>query len=205
MCGDVTTDTEIQERILDAAEACLLESGFTARIHAAVAERAGVSRPTVYKHLGDQTAIVEALLHREMTRFFAATAPVLGHRGTPRERLIEGIVFIVGYGREHALLQKGLRDDPEVVLPYFTTRAHLVIERTVEFFTPHIREAMAELPGPTPDPRMLVEWGFRLVASLITTPSGLAGDDPHSLRRYVTCLFDLVGSPVLQPGMAATR
>lgn len=193
----VTTDTEIADRILDAAELCLLEAGYTARIHAAIAERAGVSRPTVYKHLGDQNAIVEALLHREVTRFFAATAPVLIRRGPLRERFIETIVFVVGYAREHAILQKGLRENPELVLPYFTTRAHLFIERAVDFFGPPIREAMAGLPGPTPDPRMLVEWGFRVIASLITTPSIVPIDDAPSLRRFVTGLLD-IGSPLAQ-------
>ena len=73
---EVTSGTDgVRERILDAATECLIESGIDARLHATIAERAGVSRPTVYKYVGDQTAILRAVLDREVERFFAAATP----------------------------------------------------------------------------------------------------------------------------------
>ncbi len=75
--ADPDAAARIRERILDAATACLLDQGLDARLHAAIAERAGISRPTVYKYVGDQAAIVAAILERELDRFFAAAVPVL--------------------------------------------------------------------------------------------------------------------------------
>lgn len=187
----MSSDEGIRERVLDAAELCLLESGYTARLHAAIAERAGLSRPTVYKYVGDQTAIVEALLQREVTRFFAATEPVLTRPGPLRERFIETVVFIVGYAKEHALLQKGLRDDPELVVPWFTTRARIFLARANGFFVPRIARAITDRQFPEVDARQLVEWGYRIIASLITTPGTVPVDDPADLRRFVTSLLDI--------------
>jgi AcrR family transcriptional regulator len=190
----VPSDEEIRERILDATEQCLLEAGLTARLHAAIAERAGVSRPTVYKYVGDQNAIVEALLHREINRFLAATEPVLTQRGPLRERFIDTVVFIVQYGRGHAILQKGLRDDPAAVLPWFTVNSGPLIERAMDFFLPHIQQAIADGDFPAVDPRMLVEWSYRLIVSLVTTPSTLNVDEPEALGRFVGGLLDLGGA-----------
>ena len=38
----------------------MLSAADTERLHAAIAERSGYSRPTVYKYVGDQQAIIGA-------------------------------------------------------------------------------------------------------------------------------------------------
>ena len=93
------SDDDIQQRILDAAADCFLHSGPSARLHHVIADRAGVSRPTVYKHVGDQKAIIEALLHRELGRFLTAVQPVAARRGPLRDRFIDTVVFAVSYAR----------------------------------------------------------------------------------------------------------
>src|SRR5262245_402855 len=75
--ADPAAADRIRERILDAATECLLAEGLDARLHAMIAERAGISRPTVYKYVGDQAAIVAAVLDREFDQFFAAAVPIL--------------------------------------------------------------------------------------------------------------------------------
>src|SRR5689334_16824710 len=49
--ADPESAQRIRERILDAATQCLLDEGLDARLHAMIAERAGISRPTVYKYI----------------------------------------------------------------------------------------------------------------------------------------------------------
>ncbi|MBP2324305.1 AcrR family transcriptional regulator [Kibdelosporangium banguiense] len=184
-------EKEIKARILDAAEQCLLESEPGARIHAAVAERAGVSRPTVYKYVGDQEAIVAAILHRDINRMHEAAEHVLTRRGSLRERFVETIVFVVGYARSHALLQKGLRENPAAILPWFTVNAGPIIEMGIAFVGPHIKQAIADGDFPDVEPRVVVEWCCRLTLSLITTPGTVRLDDPDLLRRYVEDLLDI--------------
>lgn len=190
-------DDEIQQRILDAAQDCVLDSGPTARLHHLIAERAGISRPTVYKHVGDQKAIIEALLHRELGRFLTAVQPVATRRGSLRERFIDTVVFSVTYAQGHPLLQKLLRDEPGVALPWFSTRAAPAFERVMASFSSYTTEPQGG--GRAISPKVIVEWQSRLVASLITTPSIVADvSDPLKLRRYVSDLLD-IGLPAPAP------
>jgi AcrR family transcriptional regulator len=184
-------DQEIKDRILDAAEQCLLEADPGARVHAAIAERAGVSRPTVYKYVGDQDAIVAAILHRDITRMHETAEHVLTRRGSLRERFVETVVFVVGYARSHALLQKGLRENPAAILPWFTVNAEPIIEMGIAFVGPHIKQAIADGDFPDVEPRVIVEWCCRLTLSLITTPGTVKIDDEASLRQYVEDLLDI--------------
>jgi AcrR family transcriptional regulator len=188
----MASDREMRDRILDAAEECLLDVGIGARLHARIAERAGVSRPTVYKYVGDQDAIVQAILHRDIARMHAEAEPILGRRvGSLRERFIETIVFIVGFARGHALLQKGLREDPGTILPWLTVYSEPIIEQGVAFVGPYIKQAVANGQFPDVNPRVIVEWSGRLVLSLITTPGTIKVDEPDELRRYIADLLDI--------------
>ncbi|CAM3833767.1 TetR/AcrR family transcriptional regulator [Kibdelosporangium persicum] len=185
---------DLKDRILDAAVECLLESHPGARVHAAIAERAGVSRPTVYKYVGDQDAIVMALMERDIARMHAAAASVVTRSGSLRERFLDTIVFVVGYARDHRLLQKALREDPASILPWFTVNSEPVIEMGIGLFGPHVKQAIADGEFPAVDPRVIVEWCCRLILSLITTPGTIRTDDPAALRRYLEDLLD-IGMP----------
>ena len=187
--ADPDAAERIRERILDAATECLLAEGLNARLHAAIAERAGISRPTVYKYVGDQTTIVNAILERELDRFFGAVVPIMRRSDDLEAHLIDAIVFVVDYARSHVLLQKALRDHPEVVLPVLTTGAEPLVERVVDLFGDQLGRAL-EHAAPTPlTPREAAEWSYRIVVSLITTPT--AALDTDGTRRYVESLVRL--------------
>jgi AcrR family transcriptional regulator len=190
----------IRERILDAAEACLVESGYSSRLHAVISERAGLSRPTVYKYVGDQSEIFEALFQREITRFFALLAPVLRDSHRLDTGLTDCVVFAVGYARRHVLLQKGLRDDPAVVLPWFTVLARPFVERGTDYLAPLFERLMTAEQLTSIDPRAVCEWAFRLVASLITTGGVVDSSSDVALREFVTGLLSIgvVPAPVVQ-------
>ncbi|RSM81224.1 TetR/AcrR family transcriptional regulator [Kibdelosporangium aridum] len=185
---------DLKGRILDAAVDCFLESHPGARIHAAIAERAKVSRPTVYKYVGDQDAIVMALIERDISRMHAAIEPIVTRPGTLRQRFVDTIVAVVEYARNHALLQKVLRENPISVLPWFTVHSEQVIQTGLALFTPHVKQAIADGEFPTVDPIVIVEWCCRLILSLITTPGTVRIDDSAALRRYLEDLLD-VGLP----------
>ena len=143
---------QIRERILDAATECLLAEGLDARLHAMIAERAGISRPTVYKYVGDQAAIVAAILDREYDRFFGLAVPILRTSDDLEAHLVHAIVFVVDYARDHALLQKALSEHPEVILPALTTGSGPLVERVVDPLRGAARagpQPVARRPGPT--------------------------------------------------------
>jgi AcrR family transcriptional regulator len=173
---------DIQQRVLDAAEQALLENGLTARLHAAIARRAGLSRPTVYKHVGDQSAIVQAVLQREFVRLWQRLEPVLTSDGPLQQRLVDTIVGVVDNGRRSPLLQKALRDSPEQVLSHLTVNAAPFIEQTVAILTPHL---------PPVNGRALGEWAYRLTASLLITAGVVPTTTEDELRRFVSSLLIL--------------
>ena len=188
----------VRDRILDAATQCLLESGLDARLHAAIAERAGLSRPTLYKYVGDQTAILDAVRDREIEAFFTAAVPLLSRTDDLRAGMVDAIVFVVGYGRRHTLLQKALREHPELILPALTTESGPLLDRINSMFADQLERAISAV-GADLDTRVVVEWIFRIIVSLITTPSGPDTGTPEQLREYIDGLVQLSGVVAAAP------
>jgi len=189
--ADPEAAERIRERILDAATECLLTEGLDARLHAMIAERAGISRPTVYKYVGDQSAIVTAVLNREFDRFFGAVVPLLRQSDDLEAHLIDAIVFVVDYARSHLLLQKALAEHPELILPVLTTGAGPLVEHVVNLFEEQLGRALDQAKPSPLTPREAAEWAYRIVVSLITTPT--AALDRDGTRRYVESLVRLMG------------
>jgi AcrR family transcriptional regulator len=201
----------IREQILDAAKECVLELGFTSRLHAAIAQRAGLSRPTLYKYVGDQDAIFGALFQREITRFFVVLDPVLRGRerslrsdqGSQERDLrvgfVDAIVFAVQYARAHPLLQKGLRDDPQVVLPWFTVQAKPFVELGADLLTPHFRRLFTPEQLAEVSPKAISEWAFRIIGSLIVTEGIVDTTQEQSLREFVSSLLSIAFIPAPDP------
>lgn len=179
---------EIRTRILDAATRVLFEAGVSGRLHAQIAKEAGVSRPTVYKYVGDQPAILDAVFEREFQAFLAAVLPQLRKGVTSRSSVIDGVALIVDYGRNHALLQKSLREQPEFVLPALTTECDALLDRTVALFSGQLGEFL----GDERKGRLAAEWLFRLIVSLIITP-GHSGATRRDIQRHLESLVDLLG------------
>lgn len=184
--------------ILDAAYACFAEAGPSRTLHRSIAERAQVSRPTVYKHVGDREAIAFALLERELERFYAALADVLEGASDVREQIVGGLVFSVIYAQDHPVLQRVLAEEPELVVPWLTTRAAPIIGQAVELARPYIVGAIERGELRAVDPDVAAEWLVRLAFSLILTPGvTLPLDEPGALRAFVDELFTvgLAASP----------
>ncbi|HWL97327.1 MAG TPA: TetR/AcrR family transcriptional regulator [Nocardioidaceae bacterium] len=189
---------DVRDRILDAATQCLLESGLDARLHAAIAERAGLSRPTLYKYVGDQTAILDAVRDREIEDFFTAAVPLLSSTDDLRTGLVDAVVFVVEYGRQHMLLQKALREHPELILPALTTESGPLVDRIHGMFAEQLERALAAVDADL-DTRVVVEWIYRIIVSLITTPSGPRTESPERLREYIDGLVQLSGFVAAAP------
>jgi AcrR family transcriptional regulator len=193
----------VRERVLDAATQCLLESGLDARLHAAIAERAGLSRPTVYKYVGDQSAILQAVLDREIDSFFTAAVPLLTKSEDLENDLVDAVVFVVGYARRHELLQKGLQEHPELVLPALTTESGPLLDRIHGLFDDQLERSLTAA-GSAADPRTVVEWIFRIIVSLVITPAGPATESADDLRTYIGGLLELT-EVVARSSSAAAR
>lgn len=191
-----TSDESTQRRILDSAAAVLVDGGFaTARMMSAIARGAGLSRPTVYRYFPDVDSVRAALIRREIDKFLEALRPSLERTEWSEAYMTELIAFIVEYGRRHQLLQAGMRHTPELILPFFTTHAHVSIGYVEDALRPLLKEQQdaGRLPADI-DLDTGLEFLARIALSLVFTSSGLDVDDPLALRRYIADSIRLTAS-----------
>jgi AcrR family transcriptional regulator len=79
-----------REQLLDAAKTAVAEEGFHAVSIEAVARRAGITRPIVYRHFADLPALLDALVERETARALAQLVAFMPSElgDDPREGLL---------------------------------------------------------------------------------------------------------------------
>ncbi|MEV5572132.1 TetR/AcrR family transcriptional regulator [Spirillospora sp. NPDC052269] len=176
----------MRQLILDAAADCLIEGGFASgRILSAIARKAGVSRPTLYKYGGTVEDIRHALVQRELTRFLDALAPRLEAMTWSADYATDLLAFVVGYARGHTLLNAALRDVPEVVLPEFTLNAAGPIRSIAELAEPIVARHVEAGRIPPVDVTLLTDALFRITLSIVLIQGPYDFDDPEVLRAYL--------------------
>lgn len=180
----------MRDRILDAATRLYLREGTERATLSAIADEAGVSRPTVYKHVGGRDAIAAALLDRELEVFFGLLRDVLDAEADPRARVVEGVTFAVRYAEDHDLFQRLLEVEPGVVIPQLTTKGRPVIEAAIEVLEPYLIEARQQEQIRRVDPRRAAEWITRVGISLILTPLPPVDREEERLRALLDEMFE---------------
>lgn len=109
-------DDATSERILDAALALAAGSGVRSLTMDGVARRAGVGRMTVYRRFGERDHMVEALTVRETRRCLAELEAAVDPELALPDRIAEGFVASMRIAREHPLLNRLARVEPEALL-----------------------------------------------------------------------------------------
>ncbi len=188
---------EFRDRILDAARVVFVESPGSDRVHALIADRAGVSRPTVYKYVGDQHAIKRALLERETFRYLSALGPVLAQRLPLREHFGELVVFTVVYFRGNDLFAAMLDTEPATLTRALTVDLPPLLREGTAAAASMLHELHPTIgDGPVPL-HLVIEWGIRISLSLLTTPSPFVPlDSPSRIRAHVDNLFAITAPAV---------
>jgi AcrR family transcriptional regulator len=202
-----TQAEEIHARILDAAAACLTEGGFSSnRLLSAIARRAGLSRPTLYKYGGTLEEIKDALIERELTGYLAEAAPMIDAARWDAGYVADLLAFLVGRARRHPLLAAAIRDVPDMVLPWFTVRADLTVARVTALAAPVVQDKIDRGEFPQVDVPVLIDALTRIVLSLVFVNSAVDADDPEDLRGYlgtVTGIIALLPAPGTSAAPAA--
>lgn len=189
----------VGERILDAAVEVALIYGLTRLSVADVAKRAGISRPTLYKRHASKEALVAAAVTREAARVVeaveAAVSAVDRAEG-PKAALRAGVATALGLMREHPLLDRIVRTEPETLVPLLTTDDGLILTVLRPLIEAMIADRLAPLDAVTC--RRVADMLTRLLLSYALN----APDDPPEV--VATVLADvivdgaaaLIGKPV---------
>src|SRR5918999_416343 len=109
------------DRLLDAARTSVLAVGVRRTTVTDVARRAGVSRMTLYRRFPDLESLLSALMTREFGRL-VAQARDDGNGATARERVVTMTVSGARALACDPLFERLVDVDPELLLPYVTTR-----------------------------------------------------------------------------------
>lgn len=164
-------DVDYRTLILDAAQACLMEKPMSAPLHARIAARAGLSRPTLYKYVGDQDQIFRAVMEREATRYVEAIIPELGRQLPLPDHFAQLTAFSVDFFRASPLISAVLEHDGQRFLAWLAAEFQQVVRDAVRPLVPMLEQQLPttrELPIPVEE---LLEWGVRMSIGLVFMPS----------------------------------
>ncbi|HEX4902199.1 MAG TPA: TetR/AcrR family transcriptional regulator [Acidimicrobiales bacterium] len=180
----------LADRVLDATYAEVAELGLAGLTVEAVAQRAGSSRATLYRHFpGGREELVERTIRREVARFFET---VLGQipPAPPAGGLADHLTGLVQAAHRelqaHDVLQRLLLDEAEAIMPPLAMVQPLVARSVVA----HLRGALdgARLAGKLRsgvDLPAAAEHVARLILSYAGSPGRWDLTDPAEADRLV--------------------
>lgn len=172
------TDDE-QHRLLDAARAEFVEHGFRRTSVGDIARRAKVSRPTIYRRLGDKDDIVRQVVIRDVVAFFISISAQVLTKPTPEEKAIEAFVLGVRECRRHPLVAALQQFEPETLTSFLTDDVS-----TLEPVRAAIAMTIASETYPLDAALRAAEMFIRITASLLMLPSELLPIDTDEHARW---------------------
>ncbi|GAA5088356.1 MULTISPECIES: TetR/AcrR family transcriptional regulator [Nocardia] len=178
-----------QARVLDAALLAFLDFGIKRTSMVEVARRCGLSLATLYRRFASKTDLIEAVGLRQ-TREFVEQVDAALQRQVDRDASAEAQIvelfaaFITGL-RDNQLLHRLLATEPELVLPYLTTKGAPVLELGRDYLAEFIARLQQEGKLPAYDPEPLAEMIARTALSLALTPQTVIPlHDDAAIRQF---------------------
>lgn len=182
---------EVGERILDAAASCLLALGMERVTLAAIARRAGVSRPTVYRRWPDSRSVIAALLTARIT----AAWTELEQPGGGREALVRRIVAVAARLRHDEVVMQVLHHAPDLAMVYIAQRMGSSQRRLIDLVAGELGGAQAAGSVRAGDPRELAAMCLLITQSAIQSAQvvapildedALSTELAYTLNRYLS-------------------
>jgi AcrR family transcriptional regulator len=179
MLSTSNVESDIGDRILDAAASCVTAYGIERVTLAEIARRAGVSRPTVYRRWTDTRQILAALLTTRVIGVWRDTAS----QGRGRAALVERIVAVADRLRHDELIMSVLGSAPELAMTLIDAAAA------------EIEAAQRDGSVRAGDPRQLAAMVLLITRSTIQSApivrpilddDALARELTHSLNGYLS-------------------
>lgn len=192
---------QLADEILDAADSLLIERGSADALSIrAVAERVGVTPPSIYLHFTDKEALLDAVCARYFERFDGVMMAAAAGLDDPRERaLAQGLAYVrFALGNREIFQVTFSRVTPpgaptltdEVLLgSAFTNFSDTVRELRVHGLLP---DDEAEVTG-----QVLQLWSAAhgIAALMIARPGLPWGDDLALAERMLKAVCDGLGQP----------
>jgi AcrR family transcriptional regulator len=157
-----------RERLLEAAYACVARYGIGKTTMEDVAREAKVSRATVYRTFPTgKDQLVREVVAWEAARFFQRLAAAVDRAPDVTAVVEEALVFAHRAIDDHAVLQKILQTEPELLIPLLTGQSEVLVGFVRTFLLPRLADAELR-PGLTPG--AAADYVARMVLSFIGSP-----------------------------------
>lgn len=184
--ADVTTP----DRILDAVLGVVSTRGLARMSLEDVADRARVSRQTVYRHFANRERLIEEAILREERLLIDQMLRAAGGQTALQGAIEVAVRTALALARDHAVLSRLLDREPVALLPYLLLGRGPVISAA--------EPAVAELVHahrPTVSPsrlRLVADMATRLLVSYVVSPHDDIPDDvlARELGATVVALID---------------
>jgi len=191
LAASPSLDEEL-DPLLDAVMDELGQYGMARTSLADVARRAGVSRPTAYRRLGNKDTMLKRLLLRELRRFFVDLEEAMAGVDSGADRAVEAFVIGQLHAHRHPVLRQLMDHEPDAITPHLTTQtSFLTAARAVlaGYLDPSARRPRQALEE-------VAELVVRLSISFFLTPeSRVTTLDERALRRFAkTYIAPIAGS-----------
>lgn len=175
-------DSDMEQRILDAAFARFAEQGVGSTTMSQLARDADISRVWLYRHYSNRDEVVRALLGREAHRFLVSLAGAFDASLPLPDAVTEVFVFAVETLRGHQLLQRVLLHEPEIAAPFLTTHSGSLLRIAGDAIAALIAPMGAIDPE---EARLLTEALLRLALSIVVNNTATVDfDDPEERRAF---------------------
>jgi TetR/AcrR family transcriptional regulator, mexJK operon transcriptional repressor len=174
-------DLAKREAIMDAAYALFLERGITATTMDAVAERASVSKMTVYANFRDKPALLSAVFDRKIKLMHVFDLAVGPDLNSSVERLVElgkQVALVASQpevGRMVRLMTECADEHPRLAAAFYTAGRGELLKQVAAFLKTLIRRGLLSIKDPElAAEQLVVSW----LGNLMRQSFGLA--DPPS-------------------------
>lgn len=124
----MASDAPVPERLLDAALEVAAMHGLNRLSVGDVAKRAGLSRPTLYKHFASRDELVSQMVLREAGRIVEQVIAAAEAHDDPFDSLHDAILTALHLLRGHPLLDRLLATEPEALLPLLVDGSTSVLD-----------------------------------------------------------------------------
>ncbi|MFE9327334.1 TetR/AcrR family transcriptional regulator [Nocardia sp. NPDC052278] len=178
-----------QTRVLDAALLAFLDFGIKRTSMVEVARRCGLSLATLYRRFASKSDLIQAVGMRQARQFVeevdAAQQRQVDRDAGAEDQIVELFVAFLSGLRGNKLLDRLLKTEPEIVLPYLTVKGAPVLELGRDYVAEFITRLQGEGKLPEYDPEPVAEMIARTALSLALTPQTvLPLDDDAAIRKF---------------------
>ena len=195
--GVVDDHDETGARILDAANDVFCAIGIQRSTMEDVAQRAGVSRITVYRRFATKAVLVDKLIRREIRRYFDQFRIDIEKAETAADRVVLGFVSSLGAFRRNPLIGGLMAADPNALVPTTIGDGGRTLATVRQFLAGQLRrEQDAGNVSGDVDVDIVAELMVRVCSSFLVIPSHIVDLDDDEQLAYVARRF-LV--PMLAP------